>query len=75
MDGIVTYEIRPRADRRGFDLISDALPFGKLWYDDAEAAASYAQFYSRSKHAEIRFFNASGELIDARKHQGRFAEP
>jgi hypothetical protein len=26
-----TYEIRPRVDRRGFDLISDALPFGRLW--------------------------------------------
>jgi len=26
------YEIRPRKDHRGFDLISDALPFG-LWYD------------------------------------------
>jgi hypothetical protein len=26
------YEIRPRRDRRGFDLISDALPFGRLWY-------------------------------------------
>jgi hypothetical protein len=37
-----------RADRRGFDLISDALPFGKLWYDDVEAAASFAEFYSRS---------------------------
>jgi hypothetical protein len=26
------YEIRPRKDRRGVDLISDALPFGRLWY-------------------------------------------
>jgi hypothetical protein len=24
------YEVRPRKDRRGFDLISDALPFGRL---------------------------------------------
>jgi hypothetical protein len=23
-------EIRPRTDKRGFDLISDALPFGRL---------------------------------------------
>jgi hypothetical protein len=28
-----TYEVRPRKDRRGFDLISDVLPFGRLWYD------------------------------------------
>jgi len=25
------YEIRPRKDKRGVDLISDALPFGRLW--------------------------------------------
>jgi hypothetical protein len=24
------YDIRPRKDKRGFDLISDALPFGRL---------------------------------------------
>jgi len=24
------YEIRPRKDKRGVDLISDALPFGRL---------------------------------------------
>jgi hypothetical protein len=28
-----TYEVHPRKDKRGFDLISDALPFGRLWYD------------------------------------------
>jgi len=26
------YEVRPRRDKRGFDLISVALPFGRLWY-------------------------------------------
>jgi hypothetical protein len=25
------YEVRPRKDRRGVDLISDALLFGRLW--------------------------------------------
>jgi hypothetical protein len=29
------YEVRPRNDRRGFDLMSDVLPFGRLWYEDA----------------------------------------
>ncbi len=28
------YEVRPREDHRGVDLISDALPFGRLWYGD-----------------------------------------
>jgi hypothetical protein len=26
------YEASPRKDHRGVDLISDALPFGRLWY-------------------------------------------
>jgi hypothetical protein len=26
------HEIRPRKDKRGVDLISDVLPFGRLWY-------------------------------------------
>jgi hypothetical protein len=25
------YEVRPRKDKRGVDLISDVLPFGGLW--------------------------------------------
>ncbi len=25
------YEVRPRKDKRGVDLISDALPFGRPW--------------------------------------------
>ena len=28
---IRVYEVRPRTDKRGFDLVSDALPFGRLW--------------------------------------------
>jgi hypothetical protein len=31
------YEVRPRKDRRGFDLISDALPFGRLWYANGKS--------------------------------------
>jgi len=31
-------EIRPRKDHRGADLISDALPFGRLWYEQASDA-------------------------------------
>jgi hypothetical protein len=29
------YEVRPRSDKRGVDLISDALPFGRRWYYDS----------------------------------------
>jgi hypothetical protein len=40
-NAITGYEVRPREDRRRFDLISDRLPFGRLWYakpDDAIGA-------------------------------------
>jgi len=33
------YEVRPRRDHRGVDLISDALPFGRLWYGEANASS------------------------------------
>jgi hypothetical protein len=31
------YAVRPRKDKRGVDLISDALPFGRLWYGEPNA--------------------------------------
>ena len=40
----------PRKDHRGVDLICDRLPFGRLWYGDANAVANavgYATHYSR----------------------------
>jgi hypothetical protein len=42
--------VRPRSDKRGVDLISDALPFGGLWYGEPHAitnAIGYAKFYSQ----------------------------
>ena len=36
---IHAYEIRPRKDRRGVDLISDALPFGRLCYGEPNRMA------------------------------------
>ncbi len=44
------YEVRLRKDHRGVNLISDALPFGKLWYGEPNAISNtigYAKFYSR----------------------------
>ena len=34
------YEVRLRKDHRGIDLISDALPFGRLWYGEPNAASN-----------------------------------
>jgi len=31
------YEVHPRKDQRAVDLISDALPFGRLWYGEPGA--------------------------------------
>ena len=34
------YEVRPRSDHRDADLISDALPFGRLWYGEPNAISN-----------------------------------
>jgi len=60
------YEVRPPQDNRGADLISDALPFGRLWYAEPDAvsnAIGYAKFYSRSHDAVIRVFGEAGNVI------------
>ena len=69
------YEVRPRADKRGFDLISEALPFGKLWYCKADDAVGYAKFYSRSHDAVIRVYDEAGNVIQTHEHAGDFKEP
>jgi hypothetical protein len=38
------YEVGPRKDKRGVDLISDALPFGRLWYTEIPRAIGFAEF-------------------------------
>jgi hypothetical protein len=61
------YELRPRKDHRGVDLVSDALPFGRLWYGEPNAtgnAIGYAKHYSRSHHAVIRVSDAAGNVIE-----------
>ncbi|MFZ3375213.1 MAG: hypothetical protein WA183_06640 [Chthoniobacterales bacterium] len=72
------YEVRPRKDKRGVDLISDALPFGRLWYAEPNAisnAVGDAKFYSRSHDAVIRVFDESGTVIETHEHAGDFQEP
>ena len=72
------YEIRPRKDKRGVELISDALPFGRLWYGEPDAisnAIGYAKFYSRSHDAVIRVYDAVGNVVETHDHAGDFKEP
>jgi len=68
------YEVRPRKNRRGFDLISDRLPFGALWYLDAAAAVGYPKFNSRSQHTVIRVVDESGVVIETHEQAGAFRE-
>jgi hypothetical protein len=71
------YEVRPRKDKRGVQLISDGLPFGRLWYGVPNAisnAIGYAEFYSRSHEAVIRVYHAAGNLIETYEHAGDFKE-
>ena len=72
------YEVRPRKDRRGFDLMSDVLPFGRLWYSEQNAvsnAIGYAMHYSRSADAVIRVYDEAGKVIETHEHTGDFKAP
>jgi hypothetical protein len=69
------YEIRPRKDHRGFDLISDRLPRDLLWYVEVDEAIDYAKFYSRAHDAVISVYDAAGELIQTHEHKSEFKEP
>ncbi len=72
------YEVRPCKDHRGVNLISDALPFGRLWYAEPNAignAIGYAKHRSRSHEAVIRVCDAAGNAIETHEHAGEFKEP
>jgi hypothetical protein len=71
------YEVWLRKDHRGVDLISDALPFGRLWYGEPNAgsnALDYAKFRSRSHDAVIRVYDDAGNVIETSGHAGDFKE-
>jgi len=68
------YEVRPRKDHRGVDLISGVLPFGRLWYDTPDNAVGYAMHSSRSHDAVIRVYDAASNVIQTHEHPGDFKE-
>ena len=62
------YEVRPRKDRDGFDLISELFRYGPIWYAGPDAvrnAVAYAKYrsHSRSQRAIIRVLDDSGALV------------
>jgi len=68
------YQVYPRKDYRGVDLISDVLPFGRLWYGEPNDAVEYAKFYSRSHDAVIGVYDEAGNVIETCQHAGDFKE-
>ena len=78
MDSMHVYEVRPRKDKRGVDLISDVLPFRRLWYTEPNAVANaigYAQHRSRSYDAVIRVYDDAGNVIETHEDTRDFTEP
>jgi hypothetical protein len=74
---VPVYEVRPGKNHRGVDLISDALPFGRLWYAGPNAinnAIGYAEHRSRSHDAVIRVYDEAGNVIETREHTSEFKE-
>ena len=72
------YEIRPRSDKHGFDLTSDAVRYSPLWYRGSNAimdAVRYARSYSRSRPIVIRVYDPTGNLIETLEYKGDFKEP
>ena len=72
------YEVRPRADHSGVDLISDVLPFSPLWYAGPNAignAIKYAKSSSRSHDAVIRVFDGAGNVIETHEQAGDSFKP
>ena len=69
------YQIRPRKDHRGVDLISSVLPSGRLFYAEPNAvdqAIDYAKSYRRSHPAVIRVYDEAGNVIETHEHNGDF---
>jgi hypothetical protein len=69
--------LSPRRAKRGAALISNALPFGRLWYAGPNAitdAIGYAKHRSRSHDAVIRVYDDAGNVIETDEHKGDFKE-
>jgi hypothetical protein len=59
------YEVRARRDHRAADLISDALPFGRLWYGEPGHQHSFASIlppFSRAAGLETNYWQWPGPV-------------
>jgi len=58
-----------------FDLLSDVLPFRRLWYTTIPDAIDYAKHRSRSHDAVITVYDAAGQVAVANRYPYRFYTP
>src|SRR5262245_29294680 len=71
------YEIRPRADKDGVDLVINVLPFSPMWYRGPKAirdAIDHAKFFSRCQKTVIGVYDAAGNVIETHEHAGEVKE-
>jgi len=71
---IHNYEIRPRADKHGFNLSSDALRYSPLCYRGSNPivdAVRYARSYSRRHSVVICVYDPTGNVIETLEYLGR----
>jgi hypothetical protein len=64
---VEAYEVGHRSNKRGVNLISDALIYSPLWYRGPSAirdAIDYAKCRSRSRDAVIRVYDEAGNVIE-----------
>jgi hypothetical protein len=57
------YKVRPRKSHDGWNLESDRLSHGLLWYQTESAAIGYAKWNSRGKGGRVDIFDPGGTLI------------
>ena len=73
------YEVRPRKDDCGVNLISDVLLFRCAVLSGAPDAINnaieYAKLYSRSQDAVIRVYDQAGNVIETHEQAGQFQQP
>jgi hypothetical protein len=69
----IVWEIRPSKHRHTFDLISNALPFGRTCgYHYAAGAVRHAIAYSGSQPAVIRVYDEAGSVVETHEHESVF---
>jgi hypothetical protein len=57
------YRIRPRKERNGWNLESDRLSHGTLWYQNENDALGYAKWNSRVNGCRIEILDEQNQIV------------